>query len=231
MYLSYIPQPDIDILGLRIQEPVTMASDLLIALVSFYAFIIVRKRSQPIIMNRYMQSYFLLMAIATFWGAFFGHAFEYVVGFYGRMPGWYISMLSIMFFERAAIEHVRPLVSKKLIKVLLIINILELFLMASLTTFTLNFFFVQVHSAYGVLFVVSSFHLFAFYKTKDAGSKIILYGVAIVAVAACIYNFQWAIDKWFNHIDFAHVLMAIATIVFLNGTLNLRENRSKSRSE
>lgn len=231
MNSTLITQPDIYILGLRIEEPVTVASDILISLVCFYAFLVLKKNTKAIRMNRYMQYYFLLMSIATLWGALFGHAFEYVVGFYGRMPGWYISMFSIMFFERAAIEHVRPIVSNRLIKVFLIINILELILMASLTTFTLDFFFVQVHSAYGVLVVVSSFHLYSFSKTKDQGSKVILFGVLIVAVAAIIYNYQIVIDKWFNHLDFAHVLMAIASIVFLKGTLKLKENHAKSSLE
>lgn len=231
MLIEFIQQPDIVLFGIRIQEPVTTLSDLLISIACFYAYALVKKRTKPMRVNLYMQYYFLLMGIATLWGGFFGHGFAYVVGFYGRMPGWYLSMLSIMFFERASIEHARPYIKESLIKYLLIINILELILMATLTTITLDFIYVQAHSVYGVLFVVFSFQLYTFIKSKDKGSKIALYGVAIVSVAAIIYNYPLIISKWFNHLDFAHLLMAIATFVFLKACLNFKENSLKSNSE
>lgn len=178
----------------------------------------------------YMRNYFLLMGIATFWGAFFGHAFAYKIGFFGRMPGWFISMFAIMFFERSAIEHARHLMGKRLAKILLAANIIELVIMLSLTSLTLDFIYVQIHSAYGILFVVFSFHLFSYVKTKDQGSKLVLVGVGFAAIAAFIYNYPIIIDKWFNQLDFAHVVMAVATLVFLNATLKLKENSTKSTS-
>lgn len=231
MLTEYLQQPEIVLFGLRIQEPVTTLSDLLISLSCFYAFIVIRKRTIPLRVNTYMQYYFLLMAIATLWGGLFGHGFAYIVGFYGRMPGWYLSMISIMFFERASIEHARPYIKDSLIRVLLLINIIELIVMVTLTSITLDFIYVQAHSVYGVLFVVFSFQLYTYIKSKDKGSKIALYGVAIVSVAAIIYNYPIIINKWFNHLDFAHVLMAVATFVFLSATLNFNENRVKNNSE
>lgn len=230
MKFTIVEQPDIFLFGLRIQEPVTSSTDLLIGFLCIYAYFILKKKTENLRVNTYMKNYFLLMGIATFWGAFFGHAFAYKIGFFGRMPGWYLSMFAIMFFERSAIEHARHLMGKRMAKVLLIANIIELLLMATLTTLTLDFIFVQIHSAYGVLFVVFSFHLFSYVKTKDRGSKIVLIGVGFAAIAAFIYNYPIVIDKWFNQLDFAHILMAIATLVFLNATLNLKENTIKSTS-
>lgn len=230
MKAEIIQQPDIFLFGLRIQEPVTAASDLLIGILCIYAFFVIKNKTTDLKLNTYMKYYFLLMGIATFWGAFFGHAFAYWIGFYGRMPGWYLSMFAIMFFERSAIEHARHLMNKKLGHFLLVANIVEFILMATLTTISLDFIYVQIHSAYGVLAVVFSFHLFSYIKTKDKGSKRVLIGVGFAAVAAVVYNYPIVIDKWFNQLDFAHVLMAIATLVFLSATLHFKENTLKSIS-
>ncbi len=224
-------QPDLFILGLRIQEPITMITDFLISLICFYAFFQIYKKTMANKLNRYTQFYFLLMGIATLWGGFFGHGFQYIFGFSMRFPGWYISMFSIMLIERASIQHARSFIPPKLIKVLLLINILELMLMISLTTITQNFIFVQVHSVYGVLGVVFSFQLFRFVKDKDEGSRFMLIGVAVAFVAAFVYNFPVILSPWFNNLDFAHVLMAIASLYFLKGSLNYQENTKQHLEE
>lgn len=226
MLLSITQQPDIFLFGLRINEPITTISDFLITAACLFAYYSMKTKSLPSKFNLYMQYYFLLMAIATFWGGLFGHGFQYILGFYGRLPGWYIGMISIMLIERASIENVRRFVRPKIIKVLLIVNIIEFIIMAALTTFTLDFIYVQVHSAYGILVVVFSFHLYAYIKSKEKGSKETLIGVAIVSFAAFVYNYPIVINIWFNNLDFAHVLMAIATFFILKGSLSLQGNSS-----
>lgn len=216
-----IIQPDIFFLGLRIQEPVTSISDLLIAAVCFYAFFVIRKSLKRSRLKIYLQYYFLLMGISTLWGGLFGHGFQYIVGFYGRLPGWYLSMFSVMLLERASIENSRKVINAKLIKILLLFNIIELLLMITLTSLTLNFFWVQAHSVYGVLGVTFVFHLHVFVKTKNKGSRMMLWGILILAIAAFIYNYPIVIDKWFNHLDFAHVLMAIGSWIFMKASLCL----------
>jgi hypothetical protein len=43
--------------------------------------------------------------------------------------------------------------------------------------------------------------------------------VGVLAVAAVIFNYPIVLSKWFNHHDFAHVLMIITTIFFMYGGL------------
>ena len=217
-------QPDISLYGIRIQEPVTMLTDLLISVICFYAFFQLSSKTRPGKLNTYIKYHFLLMAIATFWGAVFGHGFQYIVGFAWRFPGWYLSMLSIMFIERASIEHSRSVIKAGLLRTLLIVNIAELLIMFGLTAFTQKFIFVQFHSVYGVLGVVFSFHLYVYLKTKDIGSKYMLIGVAVAAIAAFVYNYPVILNPWFNNLDLAHVLMATTSFIFYKATLKLSEN-------
>ena len=83
----------------------------------------------------------------------------------------------------------------------------------------MNFKFVEFHAVWGFMVVVFSFHLFTFFKTKDDGSRWMLYGIVILAGAMFVFNYPVVPHIWFNHIDFSHILMAIASILFMQGGL------------
>lgn len=236
------PQPSIELFGIMIQEPVTTFTDLIVSAVCFYAFyklIAMQKQGKLFI---YLKMYFLLMGIATTFGGVIGHAFLYKFpatyelpeavnnfidsiaflvseeeAYAWKLPGWIISMLSIMFVERAAIEHVRPIVRPIVGKSFRVVNLVELFTFMLITFITLNFHYVEIHSGYGLMFVVLSLQLYAYVKTRDEGSKLFLIGVAWAAVAALFYMYEVGLNKWFNHNDISHTLMAVAAYFFYLG--------------
>ncbi|NOZ46904.1 MAG: hypothetical protein GXO79_08990 [Chlorobi bacterium] len=213
----YYHQPSIEIFSIRINEPVTMLTDLLVSAVCFYAFInltIIPVKNKTHLFLRY---YFLSMAIATFIGGVIGHGFLYLFSFAWKLPGWLTSMFSIALLERASIEYARKIINPKVGKIFAWINIIELLTFMTLTFTSLNFFFVEVHSAYGLLVVVSSFNLFVYIKTKSKGSKLFLTAVAFAAIAAIIFMNEWGISKWFNHFDISHILMAVSAYFFYKG--------------
>jgi len=221
--VTLITQPDIEIFGIRILEPVTSVTDILVAATCFYSYWRLRKAKVPGRTALFMQWYFLSMGVATFFGGMIGHAFLYAVNEYWKLLGWYISMASIALIERAAIQHATRLISPKLGNTFLIINLLELVTFMVATALTLHFRFVQIHVVYGLLVVVFSFQLFVYLKTKDVGSKIFLQSIAVLVVAGFIFNYPVVLHEWFNHRDFAHILMAVGTLIFLKGTLRLGE--------
>ncbi len=157
------------------------------------------------------------MGIATFLGGIIGHAFLYAFNFYWKLPGWIMSMISIMFVERAAIEHNRIWLRQSIIRVFKVINILEFLTFLTLTVSTLNFFFVEFHSGYGLLFVVFSLEGFLFLKTKNTAGKYLLTGVGFAAVAAFFFMNKISPHQWFNYIAVSHTFMAIAAAFFYQG--------------
>lgn len=157
------------------------------------------------------------MGVATFFGGLFGHMFLYALSMSWKLPGWIVSMFSIMLIERAAINHTRILFNEKVIKVLQIINIIELVTFMFLAIYYLNFFFVEFHSGYGLMFVVLGLEGYLYYKTKNEASKFILIGIGIAAVAALFFMNHWVIHTWFNHIAASHTLMAVAAYFFYLG--------------
>jgi len=228
MDVALITQPDIEIFGIRILEPVTSATDILVAATCIYAYWRLRKAKVEGRTAQFMEWYFLTMGFATFFGGMIGHAFLYAVNEHWKLLGWFVSMVSIALIERAAIQHATRLINPRFGKAFLILNVVELLTFMVVTAITLHFRFVQIHVVYGLLIVVFFFQLYVYLKTKDIGSKIFLQAIAVMLVAAFIFNYPVVLHEWFNHRDFAHVLMAIGTIIFLKGTLRLGELPSNS---
>ncbi len=203
--------------GIRIDEPIVTLTDLLVAVLCFiFAYKLHKKGSKEKVFL-YFKIYFLMMGIATVLGGIIGHAFMYYFSFYWKLPGWISSMISIMFVERAAIEHTRIKITPTIIKGLRILNIIEFLTFLTLTIVFLNFFYVEFHSGYGLMFVVLSLEAYLYLKTKNKASKLILIGVAFAAVAALFFMNKISPHSWFNYLSVSHVLMAVAACFFYFG--------------
>ena len=211
------------IFGLEVMEPVTTATDLLVSGVCLYAFFKIRTAKSTIRSLQLLKYYFLLLAISTAYGGIIGHSLQNVLGFGWKVPGWISSMISIALIERAAILHAQPILRPGLGRFFAILNIIELIALISIVTITLNFFFVEVHAAYGLLVIVSSFEFFIYQKTKNEGSGLLLIAVAISALAATVHLTKFTIHTWFNHLDLSHIFMAVAAYVFYRGAIKIKE--------
>jgi hypothetical protein len=214
-------QPPVEIFGIQILEPVTTFTDLIVAAVCFYAFYWLQKSQRKKRVFVFLKYYFLTMGIATTFGGLIGHGFLYLFSFGWKLPGWITSMLSIMLVERASIEHARPLISEKLAKSFRIVNMVELLTFMAITMITLNFRYVEIHSGYGLMFVVLSLQAYVYLKTKNTGSRYFLYGVFWAAISALIYMNEISLHAYMNHYDMSHLLMALAAYYFFVGAKNL----------
>jgi hypothetical protein len=221
------PQPSIYPFGIRIDEPVATATDVLVSAVCFYAFYKLTQKKLPGRAQWYFRYYFLLIGIATFLGGVIGHGFLYALSFPWKLPGWTISMVSVALIERSAISHARRLIKRAVVRFFLVVNIVELVIIMTLTLTTLDFFWVEFHSAYGLLIVVFSFHAHTYYRTKDKGSATIMWAVGITAIASLVFMNELSPHTWFNYLDLSHTLLAIASYVFYRGALRLERREGK----
>jgi hypothetical protein len=212
----------IDLFGFQIMEPVTAATDLLVAVVCLYAFVKISRSGNSLPSVQLLKYYFLTLAISTTYGGIIGHALQNILSFGWKVPGWLISMISIALIERAAILHAQPILRSGLGKFFAVLNIIELITLISVVLITLNFFFVEAHAAYGLLVIVSSFELFIYIKTKNEGSRLLLIAVAISALAATVHLTKFTVHVWFNHLDLSHVFMAGAAYVFYLGAVKIK---------
>ncbi len=218
------------ILGIRIDEPVVTLTDLIVSFLCLYFSYKIHKAGKKEKVFIYFKIYFLNMGIATLFGGLIGHAFLYHFNFYWKLPGWIMSMISIMFVERAAIEHTRIYLKESIIKIFRVINILEFLTFLTLTIVTLNFIFVEFHSGYGLLFVVLSLEGFLFWKTKNIAGRYLLTGVGFAALAAFFFMNKISPHQWFNYLSISHVLMAGAATFFYQGTTKIDMSEAKKIS-
>jgi hypothetical protein len=162
------------------------------------------------------------MGVATVSGGLIGHGFLYAFSFGWKLPGWIMGMISVALIERSAIAHVQSLIKPSVGKFFLVLNLIELVAVMAVTLATLDFKWVQYHSGYGLLVVVTSFHAYNYFSTRDAGSILILAGVAITWVASVVYVGQHSIHTWYNYLDISHTLLALAAYTMYRGALLLQ---------
>ncbi|MEN0050517.1 MAG: hypothetical protein AAF806_25860 [Bacteroidota bacterium] len=226
-------QPSIYVGQLRVDEPVTMITDLVITVVCFYAFYSLSKQQNELSKaQNFLRYYFLMMGFATMIGGVFGHGFLYYFGLNWKLPGWLTSMFAVTLIERASIEQTKPIVNPKVGKIMGVANIIELVTFVSLTFVTLffrlldprdSFRFVEIHTAYGLLLIVLPLQAYVYLKTRNPGSKLFLIGIGFVILTAFIYYFQLAFSPWFNQHDMSHLFIALASWLFYKGTLRLSD--------
>ena len=221
------PQPSIYPLGIRIDEPMATLTDVIVSFVCFYAFYQLNKRKLPGRSQLYLRYYFLLIGVATFLGGVIGHGFLYAFSFGWKLPGWTISMISVAFIERSSISHARRLIKPGVVKFFLIVNLIELITVMTITMTTLDFGWVELHSAYGLLAIVSTFHGYTYRRTGDKGSLIMLAAVAITCIASLVFKNELSIHTWFNYLDISHTLLAIASYVFYRAAIRLQKREGK----
>ena len=82
-------QPSIDILNLRIDEPITAITDVLLAVICLYAFVGIGKHHPAGRMRNYLRFYFLILGMGALTGGLLGHAFLYRLA-----EGWKLVSLS-----------------------------------------------------------------------------------------------------------------------------------------
>ena len=227
MILSILRQPDVNILGIRLQEPITTFTDLLVTVVCFYAYWKINKSGISSKAVQYIKYYFVLMGIGIALGGLIGHGFHYAFTPEWKCLGWVLGMFAVLFFEFSALEYTSNLIPPKWHKILVGFSIIELIIALTFTVLFVNFKYVQYHMLYGFIVVVFSLHLLIYYKTNDNGSRWIMAGVAMLVIAISAFSYRVAPHVWFNHNDLSHVIIAVATYLFLKGALHLGEPPKK----
>lgn len=203
---------------IRVQEPVTVLTDLIVTGVCMYAYFKIKKYRNL----RYIQffrMFFITMALATLWGGVVGHGFIYYFeNFSWKLPGWLISMISIFLLERAGIEYTGKFVNEKLLQTMKLVNVVELVIFLFLTFYFVDFRYVEIHSAFGLLVVNFPIYLILYRKTRAVSSRYMFMGIGVMGVSAFIFKKKISLHQWLNHIDISHLLMAVTVLLFYFGT-------------
>lgn len=216
-------QPSVEFWGIRLDEPVTVLTDLMIAAINVYAAIrLSRLKGEQNSSLKFFRYYFWLMAAATAYGGIVGHGLLYALGFAWKLPGWLISMVSITLLERAMIEYSKPLMTGHVNRWFTLFNLAELATFAFLSYYFLNFRFVEIHTAYGLVIFVLSFSIFNYIrrpKHDRVAARNFIIGVIWAVFAGIFYIGRLGLHEWFTHADVSHIFLCLASINFYLATM------------
>jgi hypothetical protein len=210
--------PPVELLGIRILEPVTSLTDLVTALVCFYAFFRLSRLNRSTKVYHYFRYYFLLTGIATTCAAFIGHAFLYLFSFEWKMVGWAFSATGILMVEWATLGFVRAEVPDRVYRWVSMGTAVKYFAFWFLMLATGNFLVTQINAAIGLVGIVLPLHAYHYRKTNHPGSRGIILAILFSVLPALTYNTKLSFHVYFNHHDISHLLMAACMYLMYRGT-------------
>ncbi len=210
-------QPSIEILNIRIDEPITTATDLLLAAICFYAFFQIRKLKYTDKVKKYFKYYFLILGLGAATGGLFGHAFLYRLSEGWKLVSWVLTIGSVALIANALMEIARPFVKPRISRLLSMFNVLIFVLALFFTLWSMAFAPVKYYMIFGMVVMVGSLCYFVYRKTKSRGVLLLMSAVGIGVLSAIIFSFEWGVSPWFNHNDISHLILSLSVFSFYKG--------------
>jgi hypothetical protein len=212
-------QPSIEILNLRIDEPVTTLTDILLAVICVYAFVSLLKVEAAAKSKRYFSLYFLLLGTGALTGGILGHAFQYRLAEEWKLISWTMTLVSVALMVQALLNISGALIRKGLSRMISMLNI-SLFLLALILTIrSVDFNPVKYYSIVALVLMSGSI---CYYIHKQTGNRGVLYvmgGVGVGFMSAIIFSLQLGLSHWFNHRDVSHIILSVSVFFVYKGVV------------
>ena len=198
---------------LRLEQPMNLIMNWLIALACIICFRKLRGRSSDIY-TRWWSRFFLLMGISAFFGGL-GHLLSFYSAYPLKTISWCFAAVSIFSAEMGSIELFGSEGSNK--RILRVISISKLLLTLVITTLYFSFTIVKWNSAAGFLGIIMPIHVWYFMKTRDNFSLWVVAGVLSMVGPAIVHGFNLSPHPLFDKDDLSHVLMIITFFILYTG--------------
>lgn len=192
--------------GLRLQEPSTFISDIILATCCFILGFKTYKLNN--IENTQFFKFFLFLGVSTFFGAF-GHVFFYYGGNVGKFPSWFFAALSTFFFCNAIIEDT-PLFFSKKWKSFVWIKVVFVFLSSFIFS---KFIFVAIDSILSYLIFGGALS-YMLWNAKRLHMKYIFYGTLVLIPSAFVFILDVNLHTLFNRDDLSHLIIVMTILLY-----------------
>lgn len=210
-------QPSVEILHIRIDEPVTTATDLLLAAISLYAFFKIRNLDYTAKIKWYFKYYFLSLGLGAAFGGLLGHGFQYRLAEGWKLVSWVLTLGSVALMAQGLLEMSNSLVKPGFLRIVSRLNLLVFLIALFLTLWTMAFLPVTCYTIFGMLVVVGSFSFYIYRKTGHRGMLVLMGALAVGFLSAIVFIFKWGLSPWFNHRDISHVILSISALGLYKG--------------
>lgn len=216
--MNPLQNPSIELFGLRVDEPVTMSTDIVVAVIGIMGYIKLASANNSRHVSLY--SYFFLgMGFSTLIAGIIGHGFLYRFGADAKMYGWVLGIIGTGFAQFAVLYHVKESLNKTAFSILLFTCYIEVVSAMILLFYFRSFVVVEVHAAFGLVGVVTVLEAINYFATKSKLSLNMVIGVGLTAVAIVFHTTKISISKWFNYMDISHVFLGLAVYIMIKGVL------------
>ena len=219
---TYI-QPSIEILNIRVDEPITTLTDLAFAAICFFAFYRIHNLVSLARGKRWFKYYFLVLGLGALSGGLLGHAFLYRIAHWWKFLSWILLLGSVVLIVQALLEIAKPYVEKAIFMTFSMCNPLILLLALFLTLKNGTFAPVTYFMVFSMVMVVGSLCYFIYGKTRSRGALLIIGAVGVGIFSALIFSFGWGLSPWFNHNDISHVILSGVSFSIYKGAAILLE--------
>jgi MFS family permease len=214
--LTYI-QPSVEVFNIRIDEPITTITDLLLATICFYAYFRIRHCETKGWVKGCFKYYFLTLGMGALFGGLLGHAFLYSLSPKWKLLSWILTLISIALIAHALLVLARPLIRPSFTRLMMRINLLILAISLFFTVWTLAFSAVKYYTIFGMVVMVGSISYVIYQKTGSKGVARMLMAVGVGLVAAVVFSYEWGLSPWFNHNDISHVILSVSVLTIYKG--------------
>ena len=204
-------------MNLRIDEPITTATDIILAAICFYAFYRIRKEEASGRIKKYFKYYFLTLGLGALFGGLLGHAFLYRLAPEWKLVSWTFTLFSVAFMAHALLEVAKPMVKPNVARIIIRVNLLILAIAFFYTLWTLAFSPVKYYTIFGMLLVVGSLSYYIYRKTESRAMLILMGAVGVGFLSAIIFSLEWGLSPWFNHRDISHVILSFSAFSLYKG--------------
>ncbi len=197
----------IDILSLKVLEPSTLITDIILGIVAIIL-------SKKLFNNKnYDWGYFMLfMGLSAIIGSF-GHGFSYVFGDSLKIISWIILNISILFAEKETLNFLQ-LKNKKLLKIAFIIQFI---VFSALAAYFNSFTYIKISVVIGLLGFVMITNIITSFNTQR---KYLVYGILVSLSSIFIHWKKISIDEqWFNHNDISHIITIFSILLMYKGVI------------
>jgi len=201
--------------GLDVHQPVTVLTDVLIAIICVYFFRILHLAKITDRSIKHWTRFFLFLGFASIFGAA-SHAFFLVHEGFGYDSFWLpmqlLNVFSAFSAQQATVHSIlKGSNSKNKWNVFAILQLV----LASVSVFVFHSFLVVVINSAIALIPVMFIHFND--AKKEVQSNYIGWGIVILFLTAIINGTKFSINEYFTYLDIAHVFITISITVMFVG--------------
>jgi hypothetical protein len=214
---SKFTQPSIELLNLRIDEPITTITDILLGIICLYAYFRIGRLKDVGNIFSYFRAYFLVLGLGAIAGGLLGHAFQYFLADAWKLVSWTLTMVSVALLVQALLGIAATFMKKGIMMTVTLLNLMGLLLAIFLTYRSIAFNPVKYYTIFGLVLLSGSLSVLIYRRTGNRAVLVLMGGVGIGFLSAIIFSLQWGLSHWFNHRDVSHIILCFSVYFVYKG--------------